>query len=481
MLEITGKIAGMLWAAPMVILIIGVGLLFTIGTKGVQFRRLKDMFKSVKGGKKEVGISSLSSFLVSVGGRVGTGNMAGVATAICFGGPGAIFWMWIAALIGGATSFAECTLAQIYKTKDPNGREYRGGTTFYIEKGLNCKWLASLYAIFGICSSGFCMYLANTTALVDAAQESFGISRTAISIIVAIIFICVVFGGIKSIASFANKLVPAMTIIFILASLAVIITHISALPGVFALIFKSAFNLQAGFGGMIGAAITMGIKRGVFSNEAGQGSGTFAAGAADVDHPAQQGLVQVLAVFVDTLVICTLTAVTILITGCYNVTAPDGTALVSNLEGIDAGVIYLQRGIATTFGDFASIIIGVCVILFTFTSILACYYQAESNMALFLKKENKAAIMFVKILGVAAIIYGGLSVSQLVWNLADIACGLTVWLNLIVILLLAKPLIKTLRDYDEQRKNNVERLTFHPETLGIKGADAELWEEINNR
>ena len=312
MLEITGKIAGMLWAAPMVILIIGVGLLFTIGTKGVQFRRLKDMFKSVKGGKKEVGISSLSSFLVSVGGRVGTGNMAGVATAICFGGPGAIFWMWIAALIGGATSFAECTLAQIYKTKDPNGREYRGGTTFYIEKGLNCKWLASLYAIFGICSSGFCMYLANTTALVDAAQESFGISRTAISIIVAIIFICVVFGGIKSIASFANKLVPAMTIIFILASLAVIVTHISALPGVFALIFKSAFNLQAGFGGMIGAAITMGIKRGVFSNEAGQGSGTFAAGAADVDHPAQQGLVQVLAVFVDTLVICTLTAVTML-------------------------------------------------------------------------------------------------------------------------------------------------------------------------
>lgn len=481
MLEITGRIAGMLWATPMVILIIGVGLLFTIGTKGVQFRRLKDMFKSVKGGKKEVGISSLSSFLVSVGDRVGTGNMAGVATAICFGGPGAIFWMWIAALIGGATSFAECTLAQIYKTKDPNGREYRGGTTFYIEKGLNCKWLASLYAIFGICSSGFCMYLANTTALVDAAQESFGISRTAISIIVAIIFICVVFGGIKSIASFANKLVPVMTIIFILASLAVIVTHISALPGVFALIFKSAFNLQAGFGGMIGAAITMGIKRGVFSNEAGQGSGTFAAGAADVDHPAQQGLVQVLAVFVDTLVICTLTAVTILITGCYNVTAPDGTALVSNLEGIDAGVIYLQRGIATTFGDFASIIIGVCVILFTFTSILACYYQAESNMALFLKKENKAAIMFVKILGVAAIIYGGLSVSQLVWNLADIACGLTVWLNLIAILLLAKPLIKTLRDYDEQRKNNVERLTFHPEVLGIKGADAELWEEINNR
>lgn len=481
MLEITGKIAGILWATPMVILIIGVGLLFTIGTKGVQFRRIKDMFKSVKGGKKDVGISSLSSFLVSVGGRVGTGNMAGVATAICFGGPGAVFWMWIAALIGGATSFAECTLAQIYKTKDPNGREYRGGTTFYIEKGLNCKWLASLYAIFGICSSGFCMYLANTTALVDAAQEAFGLSRTVISIIAAVVFICVVFGGIKSIARFADKLVPVMTVIFILASLAVIVTHITALPGVFALIFKSAFNLQAGFGGMIGAAITMGIKRGVFSNEAGQGSGTFAAGAADVDHPAQQGLVQVLAVFVDTLVICTLTAVTILITGCYNVTAPDGTAVVSNLEGIDAGVIYLQRGIATTFGDFASVIIGICVILFTFTSILACYYQAESNMALFLKKENKAAIMFVKILGVAAIIYGGLSVSQLVWNLADIACGLTVWLNLIAILLLAKPLIKTLRDYDEQRKNNVERLTFHPEKLGIRGADAKLWEEINNR
>lgn len=407
--------------------------------------------------------------------------MAGVATAICFGGPGAIFWMWVAALIGGATSFAECTLAQIYKTKDPNGKEYRGGTTFYIEKGLNCKWLASLYAIFGICSSGFCMYLANTSALVDAAQESFGLSRIVISLIVAIIFIIVVFGGIKSIASFANKLVPAMTLIFIAASVAVILTHIAALPGVFALIFKSAWNLQAGFGGMIGAAVTMGIKRGVFSNEAGQGSGTFAAGAAEVEHPAQQGLVQVLAVFVDTLIICTLTAVTILITGCYNVIDPNGTAIISNLEGIDAGVIYLQRGVATTFGNFASIIIGICVILFTFTSILACYYQAESNMALFLKKENKAALMFVKLLGVAAILYGGLSVSQLVWNLADISCGLTVWLNLIVMILLAKPLFVTLKDYDRQRNNNVGRLTFDPKALGIKGADAELWEEINRR
>lgn len=481
MLEITGKIAGMLWATPMVVLILGVGLLFTVGTGGVQFRRLKDMFHSVKGGNKEVGISSLSSFLVSVGGRVGTGNMAGVATAICFGGPGAVFWMWVAALIGGATSFAECTLAQIYKTKDPNGKEYRGGTTFYIEKGLNCKWLASLYAIFGICSSGFCMYLANTSALVDAVQESFGLSRIMISLIVAVIFIIVVFGGIKSIASFANKLVPAMTIIFIVASIAVIFTHISALPGVFALIIKSAWNLQAGFGGMIGAAVTMGIKRGVFSNEAGQGSGTFAAGAAEVEHPAQQGLVQVLAVFVDTLVICTLTAVTILITGCYNVIDPSGTAIVSNLEGIEAGVIYLQRGVATTFGSFASIIIGICVILFTFTSILACYYQAESNMALFLKKENKAALMFVKLLGVAAILYGGLSVSKLVWNLADIACGLTVWLNLIVMLLLAKPLFITLRDYDRQRNAHAERLTFDPKALGIKGADADLWNEINHR
>ena len=482
MLEITGKIAGMLWAAPMVVLILGVGLLFTVGTGGVQFRRLKDMFHSVKkGGSKEVGISSLSSFLISVGGRVGTGNMAGVATAICFGGPGAVFWMWVAALIGGATSFAECTLAQIYKTKDPNGKEYRGGTTFYIEKGLNCKWLASLYAFFGICSSGFCMYLANTSALVDAVQESFGLSRILISLTVAVVFIIFVFGGIKSISSFANKLVPAMTIIFIVASIAVIFTHISALPGVFALIIKSAWNLQAGFGGMIGAAVTMGIKRGVFSNEAGQGSGTFAAGAAEVEHPAQQGLVQVLAVFVDTLVICTLTAVTILITGCYNVIDPSGTAIVSNLEGIEAGVIYLQRGVATTFGSFASIIIGICVILFTFTSILACYYQAESNMALFLKKENKAALMFVKLLGVAAILYGGLSVSKLVWNLADIACGLTVWLNLIVMLLLAKPLFITLRDYDRQRNAHAERLTFDPKALGIKGADADLWNEINHR
>lgn len=481
MLALTGALAGLLWATPMVVLIVGVGLLFTIGTAGVQFRKIKDMFHSVKGGNKEVGISSLSSFLVSVGGRVGTGNMAGVATAICFGGPGAVFWMWLAALIGGATSFAECTLAQIYKTKDPNGREYRGGTTFYIEKGLSCKWLAGLYAICGIISSGFCMYLANTSALVDAAQESFGQSRIVISLIVAVVFIMVVFGGIKSIAGFANKLVPAMTLIFIAASAAVIVTHITALPGVFALIFKSAWNLQSEFGGMIGAAITMGIKRGVFSNEAGQGSGTFAAGAADTDHPAQQGLVQVLAVYVDTLVVCTLTAVTILITGCYNVTDPSGNVIVSHLEGIDAGVIYLQRSVATTFGGFASVIIGICVILFTFTSILACYYQAESNISLFLKRENKTALIFVKLLGVAAILYGGLSVSQLVWNLADISCGLTVWLNLLAMILLAKPVFAALKDYDRQSRENVERYTFDPKALGIKGADAELWDEINRR
>ena len=500
--QINNVVNNFIWGVPAMICIIGVGLFLSVRTRFLQIRKFPYAMKVTIGRmlkKREASDGALTPFqavCTALAATVGTGNVAGVAGAIAIGGPGAVFWMWISAILGMCTKFFEVTLAVHFRETNANG-ELVGGPMYYIKNGLkkHWLWLAYLFSAFGVLTvfgTGNATQVNTITTAIDSAlynfnllsEESAPTLNLVIGIVLAALIALILIGGIKRIGQVTEKLVPFMAIMYILLAVGVVVVHIGSIPTVFSSIIRGAFDPAAVTGGAVGSffmSMKKGVSRGIFSNEAGQGSGTFAAGAAEVEHPAQQGLVQVLAVFVDTLIICTLTAVTILITGCYNVIDPNGTAIISNLEGIDAGVIYLQRGVATTFGNFASIIIGICVILFTFTSILACYYQAESNMALFLKKENKAALMFVKLLGVAAILYGGLSVSQLVWNLADISCGLTVWLNLIVMILLAKPLFVTLKDYDRQRNNNVGRLTFDPKALGIKGADAELWEEINRR
>ena len=482
MLQFTTKLNDLIWSKPMLFLILGAGIFFTIATRAVQFRKIKDMFHIMIDGKKsETGVSSVQAFMISAAGRVGTGNIAGVATAITFGGPGAIFWMWVVALIGGATSFVECTLAQIYKVRSTDGSEFRGGTSYYMSKGLGWRWLAVVFSAVALFATTFCLHLPNISTLVDSVESAYHVPRFATTLIVAAAFAAIVFGGVKLIGAWAEKMVPLMSLIYVAACLIIIVLHISQLPAAIALVFKCAFNLEAGFGSVAGLAVMWGIKRGIYSNEAGQGNATHTAGASDVDHPCQEGLPQALAVYFDTLLICTVGAIMMLVTSSYNVVAPDGTAIVTNLAGIPAGVLYAQEAIDVSFAGFGSPIIAICVVFFCFTSIMATYYYAETNIVFLCGDKTPLPMNVVRGIVIFAIFYGGLTYSKLVWSIVDIGLGLMSWVNIIAILLLVKPALIALRDYEAQRKAGVKRLTFHPEKLGIKGAENQMWEDLNAR
>lgn len=484
MLQFTTKLNDLIWSKPMLFLILGAGIFFTIATRAVQFRKIKDMFHIMIDGKKsETGVSSVQAFMISAAGRVGTGNIAGVATAITFGGPGAIFWMWVVALIGGATSFVECTLAQIYKVRSTDGSEFRGGPSYYMSKGLGWRWLAVVFSAVALFATTFCLHLPNISTLVDSVESAYHVPRFATTLIVAAAFAAIVFGGVKRIGAWAEKMVPLMSLIYVAACLIIIVLHISQLPAAIALVFKCAFNLEAGFGSVAGLAVMWGIKRGIYSNEAGQGNATHTAGASDVDHPCQEGLTQTqaLAVYFDTLLICTVGAIMMLVTSSYNVVAPDGTAIVTNLAGIPAGVLYAQEAIDVSFAGFGSPIIAICVVFFCFTSIMATYYYAETNIVFLCGDKTPLPMNVVRGIVIFAIFYGGLTYSELVWSIVDIGLGLMSWVNIIAILLLVKPALIALRDYEAQRKAGVKRLTFHPEKLGIKGAENQMWEDLNAR
>ena len=478
MLQFTTKLNDLIWSKPMLFLILGAGIFFTIATRAVQFRKIKDMFHIMIDGKKsETGVSSVQAFMISAAGRVGTGNIAGVAT----GGPGAIFWMWVVALIGGATSFVECTLAQIYKVRSTDGSEFRGGPSYYMSKGLGWRWLAVVFSAVALFATTFCLHLPNISTLVDSVESAYHVPRFATTLIVAAAFAAIVFGGVKRIGAWAEKMVPLMSLIYVAACLIIIVLHISQLPAAIVLVFKCAFNLEAGFGSVAGLAVMWGIKRGIYSNEAGQGNATHTAGASDVDHPCQEGLTQALAVYFDTLLICTVGAIMMLVTSSYNVVAPDGTAIVTNLAGIPAGVLYAQEAIDVSFAGFGSPIIAICVVFFCFTSIMATYYYAETNIVFLCGDKTPLPMNVVRGIVIFAIFYGGLTYSELVWSIVDIGLGLMSWVNIIAILLLVKPALIALRDYEAQRKAGVKRLTFHPEKLGIKGAENQMWEDLNAR
>ena len=482
MLEFTTKLNNLIWSVPMMFLILGAGIFFTVATRAVQFRKIKDMFRIMIDGKKsETGVSSVQAFMISAAGRVGTGNIAGVATAITFGGPGAIFWMWIVALIGGATSFIECTLAQIYKVRSSDGKEFRGGPSYYISKGLGLKWLAVLFSAVALFATTFCLHLPNISTLVDSVESAFRVPRFGTTAAVAVIFAFLVFGGVKRIGVWAEKMVPIMSLIYVGACLIIIVMHIGQLPSALALVVKCAFNLEAQFGSVVGLAVMWGIKRGIYSNEAGQGNATHTAGASDVDHPCQEGLTQALAVYFDTLLICTVGAIMMLVTSSYNVVAPDGSAIVTNLEGIPAGVLYAQEAIDVTFAGFGSPIIAVCVVFFCFTSIMATYYYAETNIVFLCGDRTRVPMNVVKGIVLFAIFYGGLTYSELVWSIVDIGLGLMSWVNIIAILFLVRPALIALRDYEAQRAAGVSRLTFHPGKLGIRGAEDQMWDELSAR
>lgn len=468
--QIVGWLNSVLWSTTMIYFCLGVGLLFSVLTRFLQIRLVKDMIVQMfKGKSSDAGVSSFQALSLTLSGRVGTGNIAGVATAIAFGGPGAVFWMWVMALLGAATSFIECTLAQIYKVKQDG--EYRGGPAYYIEKGIGWKWYGILFSIAALIAMSILMPGVQSNSIASGLENAFNLDPTVTGIGLVILLAIIIFGGVKRIANVAQYVVPFMALGYIILALIIMVMNIGELPAVFALIFKSAFALDSAFGGMIGMAVLWGVKRGVYSNEAGQGTGPHGAAAAEVSHPAKQGLVQAFSIYIDTLFVCSATAFMILFTGMYNTQAPDGSYIVNNLGDVEPGPGYTQAAIETVLPGFGAGFVAIALFFFAFTTIMAYYYIAETNIAYLLRgKNSKWAVLGLKLVILAVTFYGSVKTASLAWALGDIGLGIMVWLNLIAILILAKPALLALKDYEDQKKQGLDPV-FDPEKLGIKNAD----------
>lgn len=461
-----------LWSTPVIYICLGVGLFFSVLTRFLQVRHIKDMVKLMFQGKSsEAGVSSFQALSIALSGRVGTGNIAGTATAIAMGGPGAVFWMWMIAFIGAGSAYVESTLAQIYKVKKDG--QYRGGPAYYIEKGIGIKWFAILFALSALLAMAILMPGVQSNSIATGLENAFGIDKAVSGFIIIFLLGLIIFGGVKRIASVAQIAVPFMALGYMLVALIIIGLNISELPAVFALIFKSAFGADAAFGGILGSAIAWGVKRGIFSNEAGQGTGAHAAGAAEVSHPAKQGLVQAFSVYIDTLFVCSATAFMILFTGMYNTVGGDGTTMIhEGLPGVEAGPGFTQAAVETVLPGFGSGFVAISLFFFAFTTIMAYYYIAETNVA-YLFKNSKIPMFFLKLVLLAATFYGAVKTAGLAWALGDVGLGLMVWLNLIAIVILTKPALIALKDYEEQKKQGLDPV-FNSTKLGIK--NAEYWE-----
>ncbi|MDP9738726.1 UNVERIFIED_ORG: AGCS family alanine or glycine:cation symporter [Bacillus sp. B2I3] len=473
MSEFITALNGVLWSSPVIYILLGVGLLFSILTRFLQVRHIKEMVLLMFQGKSsEAGVSSFQALSIALSGRVGTGNIAGVATAIAFGGPGAVFWMWAIAFIGAASAFVESTLAQIYKVKQDG--QYRGGPAYYIEKGIGWKWFAVLFAFAALIAMAILMPGVQSNSIAAGVENAFGIKPVFTGLAIVLLLGFIIFGGVKRIANAATLIVPFMALGYILLSVVIVLMNITELPGVISLIFRSAFGLDSAFGGIIGMAIAWGVKRGVYSNEAGQGTGAHPAAAAEVSHPAKQGLVQAFSVYIDTLFVCSATAFMILFTGMYNTQAENGSFIVNNLGDVTPGPGYTQAAIDSVIPGFGAGFVAIALFFFAFTTIMAYYYIAETNIAYLMRNRNgKSAMFALKLVILAASFYGSVRTAELAWALGDAGLGIMVWLNVIAILILAKPALITLKDYEKQKKAGIDPV-FNPKALGIKNAD--FWE-----
>ncbi|MBT2642761.1 alanine:cation symporter family protein [Bacillus sp. ISL-41] len=472
--DIVNWLNGYVWSSILVYSFLGLGLFYTIITRFVQVRYIKDMIKlTFSGGGSKAGVSSFQALTMSLGSRIGTGNVAGVATAIAFGGPGAVFWMWIAAVLGSATSFIETTLSQVYKRKI-NGK-YRGGTPFYIENGLKSKSFAVISALLSLVVMSYLWpgVQANTVAL--TMDNAFGLSPAATGAVIIVLLGFIIFGGVKRIAKTAEVMVPFMAVGYILVCLIILGINYTLIPEVLSLIFTSAFNLNSTFGGLMGSAVAWGVQRGVYSNGAGIGSETFEAGAAEVSHPAKQGLVQAFSVYIDTLIIAPATAFMILITGMYDV-KPEGMAPITEKLGNAEPSVYTQLAVESALPTFGISFMAISLFFFCFTTLLSYYYKAETNLAYLVGNSKKSAWMnhLLKITLLVATFYGSIRTADVVWAMGDLGMGMMAWINLSVILLLTKPALQVLKDYSAQKKANKDPI-FKPAKLGIDGAD--FWEE----
>jgi len=446
------KIYNIIWSDALVYLCLLTGIYFTIRFRIPQLTQIREMLRLLfNGDRSDKGISSFQAFSLAISGRVGTGNIAGVATAIAMRGPGAVFWMWIIAFLGSASAIVEATLGQMYK--EVNDGEYRGGPAFYILHGLRSKAFAWTFAIVTIISTGFLLPGVQSNSISVAVESAFHLSPGITGIGIAGLLAVIIIGGVKRISTVAEYVVPFMAGAYILMALVIIGINFSQIPAVIGLIIKAAFNLDATFGAVVGMAISWGVKRGIYSNEAGQGTAPHAAAAAEVSHPIKQGLVQGFSVYVDTLFVCTATALMILFTGQYNVENPDGGFIVQNLPATEMGPGFTQQAVSHHFPAIGNAFVALALVFFAFTTIMAYYYIAETNISFVSRKMHKVWLIWVlRLLILGSTYLGCVSTAKSAWTLGDIGVGLMAWLNLIAILLLHKKVLVLYDDYRRQQK-----------------------------
>lgn len=454
-----------LWTYILIAMLLGCAVYFTWRTRFVQFRNLREMLRLLTEGAPESAdgqrqVSSFQAFAVSIASRVGTGNLAGVATAIAVGGAGAVFWMWIIALLGSVNAFVESTLAQLYKRKDKDS--YIGGPAYYMQYGLGKRWMGVLFAVLIAVTFGFAFNSVQSNTICAAWEHAFGIDHTWMGIGLTVTTLAIIFGGIHRIARVSSWLVPIMAVGYIVLALGVVIVNITELPSVIGHIVSSAFGWEQALGGGMGAAVMQGIKRGLFSNEAGMGSAPNVAATATVTHPAKQGFIQALGVFTDTLVICTCTAFIILVSD----PTPD-----ASLNGIQL----TQAAFTAQVGQLGSVFVAIAILLFAFSSIIGNYYYGESNIRFISRRP--IYLWAYRILVGAMVMCGAVMSLDLAWSLADVTMGLMTVCNLIAIVLLARQALWLLRDYTDKRRRGIDSPTFHREEMPEEMRhDIECWD-----
>lgn len=457
--NLVGLLNEFLWSYVLIGLLISLGIYFTLKTNFVQFRYFKEMFKllseqtDTEHGKK--GISPFQAFSISAASRIGTGNMAGVALAIAIGGPGSVLWMWIIALIGGSSSFIESTLGQIYKVKD--GDEFRGGPAYYIEQALNKRWLGVLFSILITICFGFVFNSVQANTISSAFEQAFGIKTSITGIVLVVLSGIIIFGGTKRIANVSSIIVPIMALIYVGVAIFIMIKNITFIPEMIKMIFTNAFGVNQAVGGTLGGVMMQGIKRGLFSNEAGMGSVPNAAAAADTSHPVKQGLIQTLGVFTDTLLVCSATAFIILLSGIHN------------NPGDLTGIQLTQAAVSSQVGSWGDSFIAISIFLFAFSSIIGNYYYGETNIEFI--KSSKSALFIYRIIVLSMVMLGSVAKLSTVWDMADLFMGLMAVINLIVIAKLGPIAYEALKDYTRQRKegkNPVFKASSIPELENIE-------------
>nr|BFD38615.1 sodium:alanine symporter family protein [Pseudomonas sp. FFPRI_1] len=446
----------------LIVLIVGLGSYFTIRSRFVQLRHFLHMFAVFRDSLKSSGgqLSSFQALMLSLAGRVGAGNIAGVGIAVTLGGPGAVFWMWVTALVGMSSSFFECTLAQVYKRADGDGL-YRGGPAYYIQHGLKLKGMAVLFSILLLVTYGFAFIGLQSYTVTHSLQDAFAFAPSHTGIVLAALLAITFIGGIKRIAAVSDLLVPVKTLAYIGVTLYVIGTQIEQVPAMLETIIKSAFGLDPAFGGLLGSAIVMGVKRGVFANEAGLGSAPNVAAVAAVKHPGAQGVVQAFSVFLDTFVICTCTALLILLSGFYT----------PGFEG--DGIVLTQNSLAAVVGDWGRLFVSVALSLFVFTCILYNYYLGENSLQ-FLTR-NRTVLMLFRGLVLALVVWGSMQDLSTVFAFADITMTCLAFVNLVALAMLFKVGLRVMRDYDEQRRAGVAQPVFDSRKFADLDLDLKAW------